>query len=396
MAEPISTPMKLKPGGNVEMPEPISIPMKLKPRDAPTPYPFTMPPKLKQDVAMTDPVSNPQKLKRDDNEDGPGREGIPIPAKLMRTQAEQDEINLMRIEAEKYKIRMDAKVENLNAAVAQMYGQQARVEEANRVSQKYDLFITGGASSSSSSMDVDSASLAKPRLDKVAEDILLKYQGQHQFLQEQLAASNQNVRQKTAEMEAQVKQAHHFAKLVVQTSDGVIKRNKAAQQDLEDKLRAAEASAAGKQDEIAALKRNQQEIYSVLLDKELSKSAKMKKERVAAVEEKRAKPTPNPAQKVPSQQPSGAQVEGPHRAVQANTGYAVPANPAPVANNTREDDKPLPLTAREGVAKRVPIKKGATFAKKKTETAKEKAIKQQNKEVKHPPHLWVSQTMNRL
>ena len=93
-------------------------------------------------------------------------------------------------------------------------------------------------------------------------------------MQDQLAASNQNVRQKTAEMEAQIKQAHHFAKLVVQTSDGVIKRNKAAQQDLEDKLRAAEASAAGKQQEITALKRNQQEIYSVLLDQELSTYAK--------------------------------------------------------------------------------------------------------------------------
>ena len=54
-----------------------------------------------------------------------------------------------------------------------------------------------------------------------------------------------------------------------------------------------------------------------MLDKELSKSAKIKKERVAAVEEKRAKQAPNPAQNVPSQQPSGAQVEGPHRAVQA-------------------------------------------------------------------------------
>ena len=73
-------------------------------------------------------------------------------------------------------------------------------------------------------------------------------------------------------------------------------------------------------------------------------------------------------------------MEGPHRAVQANTGYAVPANPAPVANNTREDSKPLPLTAREGIAKRFPIKRDAAIAKKKTETAKAKAINQQNLE----------------
>ena len=107
-----------------------------------------MPPKLKQerDVAMTDPI--PQKVKRDDDKDDPGRGAIPIPGKLMRTQAEQDDINLMRIEAEKNKLRMDAKVENMNAAVAQLYGQQVRMEEANRVSQKYDMFTRGGASNS--------------------------------------------------------------------------------------------------------------------------------------------------------------------------------------------------------------------------------------------------------
>ena len=73
-------------------------------------------------------------------------------------------------------------------------------------------------------------------------------------------------------------------------------------------------------------------------------------------------------------------MDGAHRAVQANTGYAVPANPAPVANNTREDSKPLPLPLREGVAKRLPIKRDATVANKKTEAAKEKALKQQNLE----------------
>ena len=52
---------------------------------------------------MTDPVSKPQKVKRDEDEDGPEREAIPIAGKLMRTQAEQDEINLMRIEAQNYK-----------------------------------------------------------------------------------------------------------------------------------------------------------------------------------------------------------------------------------------------------------------------------------------------------
>ena len=51
---------------------------------------------------------------------------------------------------------------------------------------------------------------------------------------------------------------------------------------------------------------------------------------------------------MPSQQPSGVSVSGKERAVQPNAGLFIPANLAPPVNKTREDDKPLNKTMREG------------------------------------------------
>ena len=61
-------------------------------------------------------------------------------------------------------------------------------------------------------------------------------------------------------------------------------------------------------------------------------------------------PVNNAVQYTPSIQPTGVQVSGPHGAVQPNTGASMPANPTPVTTNTREDDKPLPKTVREGAS----------------------------------------------
>ena len=56
----------------------------------------------------------------------------------------------------------------------------------------------------------------------------------------------------------------------------------------------------------------------------------------------------NPVIPMPSHQPSGVTVPGPQRAVQPNIGLSIPASLAPPVNNTREDDKPLNKTFREG------------------------------------------------
>ena len=56
----------------------------------------------------------------------------------------------------------------------------------------------------------------------------------------------------------------------------------------------------------------------------------------------------NPVVPMPSSQPSGVSVSGKERAVQPNAGLSIPANLAPPVNKTREDDKPLGKTMREG------------------------------------------------
>ena len=60
-------------------------------------------------------------------------------------------------------------------------------------------------------------------------------------------------------------------------------------------------------------------------------------------------PRNNPANPTPSNQPTGAQVSGEHGAVMPNTSF-IPPNPAPTVNNTRADDKPLPISIREGIS----------------------------------------------
>ena len=96
-------------------------------------------------------------------------------------------------------------------------------------------------------------------------------------------------------------------------------------------------------------------------------------------------PITNSVQNTPSQQPSGAQVPGPRGAVMPNTGAAVPANPPPVTTNTREDDKPLKKSMREGAdpAVRTKIQKQSAVDKEKRRQAKVKAQRKQDKEAKN-------------
>ena len=87
-------------------------------------------------------------------------------------------------------------------------------------------------------------------------------------------------------------------------------------------------------------------------------------------------PINNPVQFTPSQQPTGAQVTGPQRAVMPNTGASMPANPAPTVDPTREDDKPLPKTIREGLAT---VKKTTKQTMKQKEQARQARLRAKEK-----------------
>ena len=89
-------------------------------------------------------------------------------------------------------------------------------------------------------------------------------------------------------------------------------------------------------------------------------------------------PRNNPAQNTPSNQPTGAQVPGQHGAVMPNTTF-IPANPAPTGDNTRADDKPLPVSMREGAMRRN-VKKKILKTKQDKSLTKEKGTIEQSRE----------------
>ena len=83
-------------------------------------------------------------------------------------------------------------------------------------------------------------------------------------------------------------------------------------------------------------------------------------------------PINNPAQGTSSNQPTGTTLPGPKQAVMPVTS-STPANPPPATNNTREDDKPLPKTVREGMTNRKKTKQQAEAQRKKKEKAEQRA-----------------------
>ena len=77
-------------------------------------------------------------------------------------------------------------------------------------------------------------------------------------------------------------------------------------------------------------------------NKELKKAEKKSKNEPATL------PANHLTQSTPSNQPAGTPLPGPKRAVMPVTS-SNPAKPAPATNETREDDKPLKKSIREGL-----------------------------------------------
>ena len=71
---------------------------------------------------------------------------------------------------------------------------------------------------------------------------------------------------------------------------------------------------------------------------------------------------------------------GPHRTVMPNTGASMPSNPTPTVDNTREDDKPLPKSVREGLGTAKQVRRQTKEQKKQVIQAKLKAKQKREKE----------------
>ena len=109
---------------------------------------------------------------------------------------------------------------------------------------------------------------------------------------------------------------------------------------------------------IKDLEAQQRDIWTALMDRSVADSKRRKDTLDAAAASSSNQPPPpppdkpkiiqNPVVPMPSSQPSGVSVSGKERAVQPNGGLQIPANLPPSTNKTREDDKPLNKTMREG------------------------------------------------
>ena len=128
---------------------------------------------------------------------------------------------------------------------------------------------------------------------------------------------------------------------------------------------------------IKELEVQQRDIWTALRDRAVADGKRRKDTLdVAAASSSNQPPPPppdkpkivqNPVVPMPSSQPSGVSVSGKERTVQPTGGLQIPANLPPSTNKTREDDKPLNKTMREGADPAVRKK-----AQKQTETGQKR------------------------
>lgn len=111
---------------------------------------------------------------------------------------------------------------------------------------------------------------------------------------------------------------------------------------------------------------------------------KVKKQKVTLPRNNAANPTP-------SNQPTGAQVTGPHGAVMPNKSF-IPPNPTPTVETTRADDKPLPKSIRSLVVQEVRKK----ILKTKRDTKESYTTPGKIAEAREKPNRGKSRTIMRL
>ena len=219
-------------------------------------------------------------------------------------------------------------------------------------------------------------------------------------LREEIVATQQSVRQVIDQKEGEVRQAQEMtqkAMAAASASTDEIRKGRQAQEfgerlasDLRTtKDQAVNALRASRQ-EVAALQQRELDIWSQMRDNQVTNAQREKERRDSATASSsgldRSQPLTiqNRLVPTPSHQPPGVSVPGKERAVQPNTGLSIVAHLAPPTNKTREDDKPLDNTFREGADPKVRSKaqKQTQKAEKQKRENKEEAEQKQAKEAK--------------
>ena len=294
---------------------------------------------------------------------------------MVRTEAQQREINQTRLDAELHRIRLEANFQAQQAQFAEFMGAAMQREEARKPHVTYHVYSGG----SPPPPPPPSPAAVDPNREVVALERRLEQERQQSqlMLHEATASTKASVNAVVSQMQGEVKKAQDMARAAAAASTDEIRENRGRPEwtdALALELREARGQITTMQDERKAFLEQQ-----VANEVEKAKRAKKRNDELTASSSSGPPPPPpdagrvkkpktvtipinNPAQYTASNQPTGAQVPGPHAAVMPNAS-GMPANPTPTVDNTRDDDKPLPKSMREGAM---------TVKKNNKQTAKQK------------------------
>ena len=308
---------------------------------------------------------------------------------IMQTLAQQAEINQVRLDAEMNHARLLAAQQAQQVQFADFVTSSLRRDEQRQPHVIYNT-ITGSVAPPPPPPP-PTAVTVNPMMDleAMARRVREEKERSEEKLHEVTASARQSVNQHVIQLQGEFKRAVEQARLEEQarargrpgSSTDPVQPDPSAQLALLSQLREVKEAAASAQSRVTAMQGEWQDLFDQQMANEVERvrrkkkagealavssnsqppppppgPAKVKKGRVVTFAEDLPRTAPsvlplnNPAQNTPSHQPSGAQVPGPRSAVMPNTGASMPAHPTPTVNNTREDDKPLKKSMREGAS----------------------------------------------
>ena len=340
----------------------------------------------------------------------------------MRTQAQQLQIDQIRIDAEMYRKETEQRHQDQIQQLAQFVGASFQQQQQNQPHVIYTRMSGNPPPPAPPPPPQPNTSY----FDNFARRMQQLREEDERKLHHEMAATQQSVRQIVDQKEGEVLKAQEMAKAAMATaaaSTDEIRMGRKTKQwndELTAELRGAKEANVAQQQQIANMQRDAFQFFEQQRDNAVTK-AQREKERLdaatASSSTKRPPPPPggtrekvanttskplfvrNPIQLVPSLQPTGVQVPGAFGAVMPNTGLSIPANLAPPTNNTRIDSKPDPKSMREGAdpAVRQKAQQQTQANDKKKQENKEDTEESKPRKLKTQKLLWAKdRTISRL
>ena len=148
---------------------------------------------------------------------------------LMRTEAQQQQINQVRLEAEMYQARLLARVEQRNQDFANFVGSRMQGMEQRQPHVTYNVYTGGGQPPPPPPPPAATAMESNEQLQALERKLQEERQQSQLRLHEATASAQQTVNQKMLEMQGEVKRAQGMARSAAAASTDDIRRNRGTQ-----------------------------------------------------------------------------------------------------------------------------------------------------------------------